>query len=453
MNLTEIKIHGFRAFPPDEEVSLNLSGDNSVIVGDNGTGKSSVLAAIEFLLTGDLTHLSGSGTRGISVREYAPHLNAEPSECYVTGKFENEDGDSGWFERTANSPTDLEKLSGELSTDDVEISQWNDDHLVLTRRKLLEFIEAPAGKRGDKLSKLLNLNGISNRSTGFGHIQGDLEQRVDDTKSTIERNLRDIGDTLDLHLSHPLEREDREEILEAVNEHLDELDQDSIEEMDELAPKLESVQFSISEEEVDYFHQESTKRRLDSQQNWIETNRESIEDDLLNLVDQLTEMGGLEETDLRMLDFFNEAQNLVTPETVECPLCGEIHDEGYLHREISQTRERLSHIQDLRDDIQSTKRDLKTAVRGHLTEIDEVLGNLEESEPSESHPEAAPALEVARNYFESVQVLHERLDSNLIGEEEDGSINVVAIDIDDILPAWDDGLEAFEELYTYSEEL
>ena len=41
------------------DLELDFNGQNAVIVGPNGVGKSAVVDAIDFLLTGDITLLQG----------------------------------------------------------------------------------------------------------------------------------------------------------------------------------------------------------------------------------------------------------------------------------------------------------------------------------------------------------------------------------------------------------
>ncbi len=78
-----LHIENFRGI---REINLDLAGNNYGICGPNGTGKSGVVDAIEFCLTGDVTRLSGQGTAGLSVKNHAPHVDQrtypEKGECH-----------------------------------------------------------------------------------------------------------------------------------------------------------------------------------------------------------------------------------------------------------------------------------------------------------------------------------------------------------------------------------
>src|SRR5208337_781356 len=78
-----IHIEEFRGV---RDLDLDLGGQNFGICGPNGTGKSGVVDAIEFCLTGDVTRLSGQGTAGLSVRSHAPHVDqrSHPEKASVT---------------------------------------------------------------------------------------------------------------------------------------------------------------------------------------------------------------------------------------------------------------------------------------------------------------------------------------------------------------------------------
>src|SRR3546814_16430197 len=54
--------------------------------GPNGTGKSGIVDAIEFALTGSISRLSGEGTGDLSVKQHGPHVDFrnKPEQSMVT---------------------------------------------------------------------------------------------------------------------------------------------------------------------------------------------------------------------------------------------------------------------------------------------------------------------------------------------------------------------------------
>ena len=78
-----IHIEEFRGI---RELDLDLDTKNFGICGPNGTGKSGVVDAVEFCLTGDVTRLSGQGSAGLSLKTHAPHVDQHehPEKAKVT---------------------------------------------------------------------------------------------------------------------------------------------------------------------------------------------------------------------------------------------------------------------------------------------------------------------------------------------------------------------------------
>lgn len=94
IRIKTIHIEEFRGV---RDLDIDLSLKSFGICGPNGTGKSGVVDAIEFCLTGDVTRLSGQGTAGLSVKNHAPHVdyreNPEKAKVTITATISSIDGD------------------------------------------------------------------------------------------------------------------------------------------------------------------------------------------------------------------------------------------------------------------------------------------------------------------------------------------------------------------------
>ena len=118
------------------------AGKNAVIWGANGSGKSGLVDAIDFLLTGGITRLTGSGTAGISLKEHGAHIEHSPTDCEVAGLLLFEDGSRLRIRRRLSDPQRLhvDKTSGPVSgraERSLEIANKGEN--ILTRRDLLRF--------------------------------------------------------------------------------------------------------------------------------------------------------------------------------------------------------------------------------------------------------------------------------------------------------------------------
>src|SRR3546814_2259783 len=68
------------------DLELVMGGQNFAACGPNGTGKSGIVDAIEFALTGSISRLSGEGTGDLSVKQHGPHVDFrnKPEQSMVT---------------------------------------------------------------------------------------------------------------------------------------------------------------------------------------------------------------------------------------------------------------------------------------------------------------------------------------------------------------------------------
>lgn len=74
IRIEQISIREFRGI---RDLTLTLDGENFAACGPNGTGKSGIVDAIEFGLTGNISRLSGRGTGNLSVRQHGPHVDSQ----------------------------------------------------------------------------------------------------------------------------------------------------------------------------------------------------------------------------------------------------------------------------------------------------------------------------------------------------------------------------------------
>ena len=85
IKVESIAIHEFRGI---RNLTLDFKGKNFAVCGPNGTGKSGVVDALEFALTGNVSRLSGEGKGGVSLKEHGPHVDKrnDPDKARVTVK-------------------------------------------------------------------------------------------------------------------------------------------------------------------------------------------------------------------------------------------------------------------------------------------------------------------------------------------------------------------------------
>src|SRR5204863_10198301 len=86
IKVESISIEEFRGI---RDLTLDFKGKNFAVCGPNGTGKSGVVDALEFGLTGSVSRLSGEGRGDVSLKQHGPHVDKrdDPGKARVTIKI------------------------------------------------------------------------------------------------------------------------------------------------------------------------------------------------------------------------------------------------------------------------------------------------------------------------------------------------------------------------------
>ena len=83
VKIKRVNIHAFRGIP---DLELELEGRSLLLRGENGTGKSSIVEAIEFFFTGKISPLEG--VQGLSLQRHGPHVNFTPNDVNIEITFD-----------------------------------------------------------------------------------------------------------------------------------------------------------------------------------------------------------------------------------------------------------------------------------------------------------------------------------------------------------------------------
>ena len=181
ISLKSIEIAEFRGI---RALSINFNEKNFAIFGPNGTGKSGVVDAIEFALTGNIARLSKKENGEVSVREHAPHVDSrehpEKAKVVMTVNIPHLN-EMVRIERNVLDPLnptytpDSHKIREELN----RYSEQAD--FVLTRREIIQYILSTPGDRAREIQALLKLDEV---------------EYLRDTLSKLEKSKRRDLETL-----------------------------------------------------------------------------------------------------------------------------------------------------------------------------------------------------------------------------------------------------------------
>lgn len=159
--LNRLTVREFRGI---RELTLDLNGKSFAVCGPNGTGKSGIVDAIEFVLTGSISRLVGEGRGDLSIAKHAPHVDSRdnPERAEVSAEVYIPSLDkTATITRSvkrAQSPT-ITPDSSDVA--DVFAVVGGHPEFVLSRREIIKYVLATPGKRAEEVSALLHLERVT----------------------------------------------------------------------------------------------------------------------------------------------------------------------------------------------------------------------------------------------------------------------------------------------------
>lgn len=207
-----LHIEDFRGI---RELNLDLAGNNFGICGPNGTGKSGVVDAIEFCLTGDVTRLSGQGTAGLSLKNHAPHVDQrthpEKANVTITGDIPSL-GKSFTIHRSVKNPKKVEIKPPYAVVKGIFTELETHPEFALSRREIVKYIITPPGQRSVDVQTLLRLEHIERTRKTFTTFSNKRKAEAE------EAERYHMKAEMDLKTALKIDKLDRALVLEKVNE-------------------------------------------------------------------------------------------------------------------------------------------------------------------------------------------------------------------------------------------
>ncbi len=195
----ELTIEEFRGI---RSMTLKLDGKNFAICGPNGTGKSGVVDALEFGLTGNISRLSGGGTGAVTLKKHAPHVdqrnNPEKAKVIVTIRIPSLQNKKVTIERNvkdASSPTITPNTPDVMG---VLKQLENHPEFVLSRRELIAYVLAAPGKRSEEIQALLQLNKIGELRSSLLKISNACKKESDLLHAGVTAAAQNLAKALDI---------------------------------------------------------------------------------------------------------------------------------------------------------------------------------------------------------------------------------------------------------------
>ncbi|EJJ26565.1 AAA family ATPase [Rhizobium sp. CF142] len=142
-------------------LTISPKRKNFAICGPNGTGKSGVVDALEFVLTGTISRLTGKGRGDLSVRDHGAHVDCQksPEKAFVEAAV--------WIpslnktvkaRRTVKSPSTLELIPDSREARATFRQLEAHPEIALSRREIIRFVLTEPGQRAKDVQALLKLD-------------------------------------------------------------------------------------------------------------------------------------------------------------------------------------------------------------------------------------------------------------------------------------------------------
>ncbi len=191
MKLKRLEIRALRGV---RDWPLVLDGKSLVLWGENASGKSSVVDALEFLFTGEIKHLVG--IRGLSLRQHGPHAYLGRALMQVTATFD------------PGAITVSRSLESEPTVPPVLKSLWNDASsgaFILRRSQLLVFIHNDPAERYRAIASMIGAESLDDIDLAMMRARDRAEGNCSAQKGEVEGIKKRLAELADGEPSTPHE--------------------------------------------------------------------------------------------------------------------------------------------------------------------------------------------------------------------------------------------------------
>ena len=198
ISIESISIKEFRGV---RDLTLDLNGKNFAVCGANGTGKSGVVDALEFALTGNVSRLSGEGRGDVTVRLHGPHVDmrGEPEKARVklTVRIPSLNR-TATIERSVKAPADPIIAPNDAAVSAVFAEIAAHPEVVLSRRELIKYVLATPGERAAEVQALLHLGDVERVRATLQKIANDCERQLEPLRTAHDRAGRNLLQALEV---------------------------------------------------------------------------------------------------------------------------------------------------------------------------------------------------------------------------------------------------------------
>jgi len=352
-DIQSISIHAFRGIP---DLDLALEGKSLLIKGENGTGKSSIVEAIEFFFTGKLSIFEGEGTQSLSLQKHAPHNDFSEGDVSIKIAF-NPSGAT--LERTfADKPEPTPQLKDYLEA-------ASKGTFILRRSQILKFIASIPSDRFRAIASILGIEQLDNVELAMKRAYEELDVGIDSQRQRIQEVLAQISQLLGESIA------EAREAIPSLNKKFAEADLMTIKSFDEVdnvaQEMLKTFKKTTDLENVTRLSEISEKLKTLKMDEEVAKNLHNLNIRLAPFLEAKTKR------ELSISEFLVKGQQAVKEDDRSiCPLCGQVVDREKLLTQIKERLQTLSQLTDEASEIRRISINLEKKLNSFIDELEKV---------------------------------------------------------------------------------
>jgi len=231
LRLKQLKIKNCRGIRDGPNLVFETGG--MLLCGDNGTGKSSYIDALEKLLTEKCSSLD-SGTQGLSWKKHGTHIKHKGNpeiELIITDEK---------IDYIISDKQDPDKYPKNVVAflDSARIHPF-----ILHRKTLLDFVDAKPGDRYKAIEGFLQLDEFKGFEENLKELLADCTAKYNDADSRKDENVRALQLRLGLSLESPV---DAETCISKVNQQLISLGIPSMKSLGDIPDRVKKAEENLA---------------------------------------------------------------------------------------------------------------------------------------------------------------------------------------------------------------
>ncbi len=354
MKIKKIKLKNFRGA---REVSLDLDiGQSALLYGDNASGKSSFLDALEWFISGKVAHLAGEE---INLKDALKNVTTGPSDessvevhfsTGLSGKRILNGRNKGFLE-----PNNSNKLNNTLNI-------LYQEQLWMRSRNLVDFILTTKKDKLIGISSIVGYEPITTLRETFVKSINSIKKQIEhkdfekkkDSKQGIIKEI--CGKKI----------ENKKEFYSAINELVQEHTSTQVIDEKTLQTAIDEIKKKLDPKHTEYIeHLDQILKQIQELQN-----NNAIQD-LNKFIAEIVELQEKQETvkNISRIKLYEEAKKILSSSNShdKCPLCEQHMDKEKLIKHIGDNLEELKSIKNKTFELNEDKRNIVNKLNQNIT--------------------------------------------------------------------------------------